>query len=45
MEPSPKFRDPCAASPQRRDHDALGYEIYCIEIWCAPSCELGYIKV
>ena len=45
MEPSPNFRDPGAAQLQRRDYNARCYEMYCIKIGRAQSCERYYIKV
>ena len=45
VEPSQNFRDPGAATLQRRDYNARCYEMYCINTGCAPSCELYHIKV
>ena len=45
MEPSPNFRDPGAATLQRRGYNARCYEMYGIKIGRAPSGERYYIKV
>ena len=45
VEPSQNFRDPGAATLQRRDYNERCYEMYCINTGCVPSCELYHIKV